>query len=235
MRNDLKSYQSEKLESVFIEIIKSNNRNIIVGCVYRHASMEVNEFNSLFLNTLSENLLSEKNKEIVLLGDFNTDLLKYEKDHNTADFLDQMYSASLIPHITSLTRITSHSRTLIDNIFSIDISENAFSGNIVTSISDHLAQFLLLPIDQSKTNNNKNIYQRNFKGFSQQIFFEDIQNLNWDNALELEKKDIDNSFDKLFLIVETLLDTYAPIQKLTKAESKLKSKPWLTRGINDFN
>ena len=70
MRNSLKIYQSEKLESVFIEIIKSNNRNIIVGCVYCHPSMEVNEFNSLFLNdTLSENLLSEKNKEIVLLGD----------------------------------------------------------------------------------------------------------------------------------------------------------------------
>ena len=29
------------------------------------------------------------------MGDFNIDLLKYEKDHNTADFLDQMYSASL--------------------------------------------------------------------------------------------------------------------------------------------
>ena len=54
--------------------------------------MEVNEFNSLFLNTLSENLLSEKNKEIILLGDFNIDLLKYEKDHNTADFLDQLHS-----------------------------------------------------------------------------------------------------------------------------------------------
>ena len=32
-------------------------------------------------------------------------------------------------------------------------------------------------------------------------------------------------------MIETLLDTYAPIQKLTKAELKLKSKPWLTRGI----
>ena len=149
--------------------------------------MEVNEFNSLFLNTLSENLLSEKNKEIVLLGDFNIDLLKYEKDHNTADFLDQMYSASLAPHITSPTRITSHSRTLIDNIFSTAISENAISGNIVTSISDHLAQFLFLPIDQFKTNNNKNIYQRNFKSFNQQIFLEDIQNVNWNNVLELEK------------------------------------------------
>ena len=188
VRNDLKIYQSKKLESVFIEIIKSNNRNIIVACVYRHLSMEVNKFNRLFLNTLSENLLSEKNKEIVLLGDFNIDLLKYEKDHNTADFLDQMYSASLVPHITSPTRITSHSRTLIDNIFSTAISENAISGNIVTSISDHLAQLLFLPIDQLKTNNNKNIYQRNFKSFNQQIFLEDIQNLNWSNVRELEKK-----------------------------------------------
>ena len=32
-------------------------------------------------------------------------------------------------------------------------------------------------------------------------------------------------------MIETLLDTYAPIQKLTKAELKLKSKPWLNRGI----
>ena len=73
--------------------------------------MEVNEFNSLFLNTLNENLVSEKNKEIVLLGDFNTDLLKYKKDHNTVDFLDQFSSTSLVPHITSPTQITSHSRT----------------------------------------------------------------------------------------------------------------------------
>ena len=69
------------------------------------------------------------------MGDFNIDLLKYEKDHNTADFLDQMYSASVAPHITSPTWITSHSRTLIDNIFSMDISENAISGNNVTTIS----------------------------------------------------------------------------------------------------
>ena len=56
--------------------------------------MEVSEFNSLFLNTLTEKLLSEKNKEVFLLGDFTIDLLKYEKDHNAADFLDQMYSTS---------------------------------------------------------------------------------------------------------------------------------------------
>ena len=37
-------------------------------------------------------------------------------------------------------------------------------------------------------------------------------------------------------MTETLLDTYAAIQKSTKAELKLKSKPWLTRRImTDFN
>ena len=32
-------------------------------------------------------------------------------------------------------------------------------------------------------------------------------------------------------MIEMLLDTYAPIQKLTKAKLKLKSKRWLTKGI----
>ena len=127
--------------------------------------MEVNEINSLFLNTLTKNLLSEKNKEIILLDDFNIDLPKYQKDHNTADVLDQIYTTFLVPHITSPTRIISGSRTLIDNIFSTEISENAVSGIIVTSISDHLAQYLVQSIDQFKTNNNKKIYQRNFQSF----------------------------------------------------------------------
>ena len=70
----------------------------------------------------------------------------------------------------------------------MDIPEKAISGNIGKSISDHLAQLLFLPIDEFKTNNNKNIYQCNFKSFNQQICLQDIQNLNWNNALELEKK-----------------------------------------------
>ena len=91
---------------------------------------------SLFLNTLSKKLLSEKNKEIILMGDFNIDLLKYEKDHNAVDFPGQINSTSLVPNITSTTRITSYSETLIDNMFSTDISGNAISGNNVASITN---------------------------------------------------------------------------------------------------
>ena len=78
--------------------------------MYRHPCMEPNEFNNDFFSHLCEKLLHEKNKDIVLMGDFNVDFLKDEDDTNTADFLDKIYSTSLIPQITSPTRITPRSK-----------------------------------------------------------------------------------------------------------------------------
>ena len=40
--------------------------------------------------------------------------------------------------------------------------------------------------------------------------------MNWNNVLEHNKKDVYNSFNKFFWMFETLLGTYALIQKLTK-------------------
>ena len=53
-------------------------------------------------------------------------------------------------HITSPPRITPRSRTLIDNIFSTEINDGITANNILTTISDHFAQVLSLPIT-SKT------------------------------------------------------------------------------------
>ena len=99
-------YKSKNLESIFIEIINTNNKNIVVGCVYCHPSMDANESNEHYLTILNEKLLLEKNKETILMGDFNINLLRYNEDHNSTDFLDQNYSCSLIPRTTSPTRVT---------------------------------------------------------------------------------------------------------------------------------
>ena len=45
-----------------------------------------------------------------------------------------------MPLILQQTRITSHSNTLIDNIFS-NIDPDIISGNLTATISDHLPQF----------------------------------------------------------------------------------------------
>ena len=130
-----------------------------VECIYRHPSMDLSELNNHFLQILFEKLSCE-NKTTVLLGDFNTNLLNYDIDTDISDFLDFMYYNSLLPYITSPTHITARSKTLIDNIFSNDYDSPFKSGNLLTTLSDHNAQFLFLA-NQIKTNKNteKQYYQ----------------------------------------------------------------------------
>ena len=102
--------------------------------------MGISNFNKYYLSNLIE-ALSLENKIIVVLGDFNVDLLKYDSNYNVSDFLDIIHSNFLLAHIASPTRITAKSSILIDNIFS-DFFDSFTSGNIVTA-SDHHAQFLV--------------------------------------------------------------------------------------------
>ena len=133
-------------------------KNIIIGCIYKHPNLETEQFNEYFLKELSEKLLKEKNKEIILMGDFNIDLLKYEQHKDTSTFLDFMYLNALIPHITSPTRITPRSETLIDNIFSTFPPEDVRGGNLISSVSDHLAQQFFLNNTEIETSKKK-MYQ----------------------------------------------------------------------------
>ena len=115
-RNDLKIYKSFELESTFIEICNNNKTNIITGCIYKHPNININEFNDDYLNKLLDKL-SKENKTIFLLGDFNIDLLNYDIHPPTNKFLDSLSSHYFLPHILQPSRLTTNSKTLIDNIF----------------------------------------------------------------------------------------------------------------------
>ena len=62
-------------------------------------------------------IVSKEQKQIFLLGDFNINLLNYNGHQPRNDFLDSLASNSFIPYVLHPTRITSHSKTLSDNIF----------------------------------------------------------------------------------------------------------------------
>ena len=78
--------------------------------------MDLTNFNCNYLNKLLENI-SKEQKSIFLLGDFNVNLLNYNEHNQTSEFLHSLAPNSFIPLILKPTRITSHSNTLIDNIF----------------------------------------------------------------------------------------------------------------------
>ena len=64
--------------------------------------MEIPDFNKYYLSDLTETL-SSHNKKIVLIGDFNVDLLNYDSNNDVSNVLDTMHSNLLLPHITSST------------------------------------------------------------------------------------------------------------------------------------
>ena len=83
----------------------------------------------------------------MIMGDFNINLITYNDDKNTGNFLDTMFSQSFLPYITTPTRITRNTKTLIDNIYYNKPLNNIVSGNLSSIISDHLIQFLIEPLD----------------------------------------------------------------------------------------
>ena len=96
--------------------------------------MDVLDFKNNYLGQIFESVSKER-KQVFLLGDFNINLLNYNCHQPTNDFLDSLASNSFIPYILHPTRITSHSKTLIDNIFSNYISHEIISGNITAGLS----------------------------------------------------------------------------------------------------
>ena len=88
--------------------------------------MGICTFNDHYLNPLLDNLSQEASKTIVLLGDFNTDLLYFDTSEHVSTFLDDLQI--LLP-----TRISNNTKTLTDNIFCNipnPLVKNAMSGNI---------------------------------------------------------------------------------------------------------
>ena len=52
LRNDLRLYDPRKIESTFIEIICSKSTNVIVGCIYKHPTLPINDFTNDFISPL---------------------------------------------------------------------------------------------------------------------------------------------------------------------------------------
>ena len=87
-------------------------------------------------------------------------------------------------HILQPRRLTSHSKTLIDNIFSNLFSHEVISGNITATISDNLPQFLFVPNVLSNPSCQKSsIYERDWSKFVQQNFVLHYFDKDWSDVL----------------------------------------------------
>ena len=126
-------------------------------------------------------------------------------------------------------RITSDSKTLIDNIFTNVSLPDSLSGNLTATISDHLPQFLIIPnIFSNPPPNKSNIYERDWSNFDQENFVLDYFSINWNETLKTEEQNIVYSTEIFLNKINELLDNITPFKKINKYKLEFNSKPWIT-------
>ena len=167
-----------------------------------------------------------------MLGDFNIDLLKCELSDSINNFIDTLSSNFLLPHILLPTRISKTS-ILIDSIFLNSTSfEEIESGNVTSTFSDHLPQFIFLKDFFSKIPAAKsNILRHDWRKLESSKFISDFDQTDWEQILCSEKSYVNFSMNQYLSKIDSLLETHAPLKKLNKKELKFLTKPWITQGL----
>ena len=158
IRKDLEK-STPCIESLAIEIPRShyNTSTDLIACtIYRPPNSDCIDFNTTLANILT--MVKSEKKQIIIMGDFNLNLINHSLHDQTNVFLNEMYSHLLMPLITKPTRITEHSSKLIDNIFcSVPLfHERAIvSGILCTDISDHMPVFTMLRFSEYEPSNDR--------------------------------------------------------------------------------
>ena len=227
IRKKLNKTSNNVAESFFCEI-SLKNRKILVGVLYRHHT-SINNFVDNFFSDILQKITKEKNKSCIIMGDFNCDLLKIDDHDDINYFYNMLTSHSFRPLVLQPTRVTSKSSTLIDNIFTNDMSLSSVGGNITSSISDHFSQFCTLDVYEKNKKIKKNIKGRSFKNFNNEEFKNELLKIDWNTMLN--GLSVNEQVEKFLDKINFLLDELAPVRTLTKKENELRQNPWLTNGI----
>lgn len=191
-------------------------------CIYRPNT----KYNDGFIDNM-DSLFSfinkNKTRTVIACGDFNVDTLV--NSNETKQFMCLLESFHLVKNIHKPTRITSHSRTCIDNIISTNKLNEA--RVIDLAISDHTLQYanLEIPFTQKTAYYN---YIRDLNIDNLENMKTDLLNVSWDKVLKAS--DCDTGFNIFHDIITEAFDRYCPEIKI-KCNSSSKDRGWITPGI----
>ena len=168
------------MECCFIEVIFNEKKYMIAG-VYRIPNTDIN----LFIDKLNEIIEPLKSSsELILLGDFNINLLNNDSNKNAFELCLQ--SNYLVPTILAPTRVATKTlqngsqittETLIDNVL-IKPNTNHYSGLIESTITDHYPIYISIPEIKIDTNDCKVIKYRLISENSKRKFKDAIKRSN---------------------------------------------------------
>ena len=236
IRQDL-NFKSVSYESIWLEISVvvncKNNKNILVGLIYRHPGTSIPDFSKKFSDFLLENV--NNYKDICIFGDININYLN-DKVASVKNYLNQINSFGLTNLIKVPTRINNSGGTLIDHFYCSTPEKVIHSHVLLSDISDHFPLYIKLKNCNLIKNKFKikNRYFQDFSKINTKKLLTDaslIFSLHETNKLIQSKNSINTKFSNLIGKIKEITSKNVPSKKLSKAKLKLKTKPWITKAI----
>ena len=218
--NLLKHNNEQDIEAAVVQL-NILKRKLFVICVYR---APLRNF-ELFLNNLEIilNSVHSHNSELIICGDIN---IIYLESSNKKDQLDSLLNTyNLTDIVSSPTRITNNSATLIENIF-IDNRRSHTIQSCPNGLSDHDGQRLILPkilipLKSIKLTHTIKLNNHSITDFQNQLSYEQ-----WDNVFGNEStNEIFNNF------LNTYLQCYYSTFDKKISRNSCDNNQWITTGI----
>ena len=167
----------------------------------------------------------------LVCGDFNINLMHYSKVKCVTDYVDMLHSLSCKLLVDKPTRITKHSTTLIDHIYTNDVKSRIVSGIIIDDLSDHLPIFVISEkASPQKVDSKRKV--RKINGINAEHFIADVQSrlnskLNFDQLTSVNLQ-----LELLYETFHTVLEDHAPLINPSRKQQQLSEKPWMNANIH---
>ena len=175
--------------------------------------------------------VTKGNKHCYITGGFNLDLLKHESHSVTAQFIESLFAFGFLPKITKPTRITAHSATLIDNIFTNNTTVSSKSGLIISDISDHLP-IVSICFGHYLGKDSNGFTIRDTSEIRVNEFRLKLQNTSWDFSDQANNANDPNTAFNIFIDKYTgLFDTCFPFKTIKGKALNSFGKPRLTKSL----
>lgn len=201
--------------------------SLLICCIYRPPG---DENSSAFFSLLSETLDILTNKyskySFLVCGDFNFDISQ-TKNRLVMEFLDIFKTNNLMATVHEATRVTEHSSTIIDNIFT-NLQDNECTTQIVTtSLSDHHGQMCAVKLEKELPTNLFNLYEFRVLNESRlNTLSNRFAKISWSTIFST--KNASSSFDDF---LDILICTFNEVCPKKIGKNKQQRKGWVSKTL----
>ena len=231
----------EQFENLVVKIpdciscgFHGRKKDLIIATIYRQPNYNNLENFQNCIETLLSCIDKPKN-EIIITGDMNLDLLKYENHLPTSKYLDTMTEHQLLPRIIRPSRIKSQSATLIDHIFTRNNGLTLVSGIVEIELSgssgytDHMPVFTILQTSAPRKKMDPFINLSFFTPEGHQKRKEGLMSHDWNPVLT--DRNPDSIYDSVISIYGHHYHNNLTTRRVKRNPRRFKREPWMTDDI----